>query len=299
VIFSHALQEAQAWFQEKFDAFEQEGSPSILLLTGWPGVGKSTLLRTLNTNTEQLSYKSYYIDLDQVSNDPRYWQILNGKINEIGRQARRQGVPLCLFVDHVPPRLNEPLRGIENEILYPFHQAGDTLMLFVLRDKGRWGFNRLPQFADLYFLSTFSEEEINQLIEEINQHVSDPETCQNISFSATAGVPMLAKKFCEKQGGKRQGCEEYLRHWLERVDRSELSNILLNPQIYSLASLPEITTKTIQNELHISSRRAEKYHQYLRYARWIGWTAGPEKDDNIDRWTLPVQRCLELLARSN
>jgi len=258
---------------------EGKRESSFFIITGWPGLGKSTLLHHLEGICAREKCQSHYIDLDKRQRkNARYWQrVYPASLRNIQNRS------LCLFFDHVPPITDTALRGIDKQIIREHREQ--AFMVFALIDREQWGLTT-PQIGRRVSLAPFTPAEIAALLSEDRSRLTE-ETFDELR---KLGHPDLALNIARK--GRKAGCESFLDHWLERVEEKALQGVLYSPGISRLAEEYAEVSETAIQEVWLNP---SEIIGALRRAGWIGWPLNG-KEGSPDLWVPPVRYCLRVLG---
>ena len=259
---------------------EGKRESSFFVITGWPGIGKSTLLHHLKDIGARKKCQSFYIDLDEREHEnARYWQrIYPAPLRNIQNRS------LCLFFDHVPSVTDPALRGIDKQIIR--RHRGQAFMVFVLIDREQWGLTA-SRFGWGISLAPFTPEEMAALLSEDRSQLTE----ETFNELRKLGHPGLALYIARE--GRKDGCKSFLNHWLERVEATEWQKMLLGSSgVRELAEKHEEISETAIQEAGLNP---SEIINALGDVGWIGWPLNG-KEGSPDLWVPPVRYCLRVLG---
>ena len=258
---------------------EGKRESSFFVITGWPGIGKSTLLHHLKDIGARKKCQSFYIDLDEREHEnARYWQrIYPAPLRNIQNRS------LCLFFDHVPSVTDTALRGIDKQIIREHREQ--AFMVFALIDREQWGLTT-PQIGRRVSLTPFTPEEMAALLSEDRSQLTE----ETFNELCEIGHPGLALSIARR--GRRAGCESFLGHWLERVETTEWRELLCSSGVRELAEKHEEISETAIQKAGLTP---SEIINALGDVGWIGWPLDG-KEGSPDLWVPPVRYCLRVLG---
>ncbi len=260
----------------------QRGRDPFFVITGWPGLGKSTLLRYLKEKCEREGHQSYCTDLDRRKRDnDRYWQYISQDIRNLGNNGNG---PPCFFFDHIPSYADRAIDGIDEQIIRK--HRGQAFMVFALIDRRQWGLATI-RFVDGVSLAPFTPEEIAALLSEDRAQLTE-ETFNELCELGHPGLALLIAR-----EGREAGCRLFLDHWLKRVEVTALQDVLYSSRLYELAERHEEISEMAVQEVGLPRKIIDE----LSSAGWIGWSLDDSEDEeNPDLWVPPVRYCLRVLG---
>jgi len=298
--FAREGQDIPRVFVERWRKWMNAGCPqgpsALLTIAGWPGIGKTFLLRYyIHKSSEELrealggAYTSFYVDLAAKQSIDHPLEVVRRTWEEVqaSKQQRR-----CLLVDHVPvQKMTQSVEVIREHLLIPWYERGEGFLVFALEGRERWALGyRVPLIPPVN-LEPLSEESIRQWCEEHQCAVDGQEgNWMDRDALFELGHPYLLKGICE--GRELQDvCQEFLNRWLGLYGL-ELGTFTEDERriLCDWARNEKIDDKRDDLEGGPATLRG-RIVDLLRIVSWVGWTMNDP--DDLDRWVPPVRLCLQ------
>ncbi len=271
-----------------------EEKDRIINITGWPGIGKSSLLRWIVEEHEAI-----LIDLEERAKYPTYKKYVNSI-----RKSLERGPDLILCLDHVPGAAgsDDYLEELEEELLVPLLEEENAFFVMAQQDPRSWCWTKLPHLPPME-LGCFNQKGTEDLLKKTGR--KELVRLTEI-FWYSDGHPLLALKLLkslEETGDYERGMREFLDYWVKRamppgLDLNRLWKVAKPLSV--IADTVALNDRGVIKRVLSACRVNERSGAALNLLRGIRWVEdrpyGPEKRF-APQWVEPVRACLEYIFK--
>jgi hypothetical protein len=208
--------------------------------------------------------------------------------------------PLCLCLDHVPPKPDLELQIVEDKLVWPHLTKHQGFLLLVQEDPRLWGFGGKIPHLPAHVLDPFKEAGIRNLVQALGDGQVDVDTIAWYSD----GHPLLARWMCER--GLREGIETFIDHALEAKGKTKQKTEILQ-QAYSLSLVKPKDKEMARTALgaynrvgQVSEKKWQNALIQLKALKWIeSYRSREERYEVAYEWIPRMQRCLRYMFRED